>query len=285
MTHSALRSLLTNLIDYAGLFPPAGLSLEEALAKYSGYLAGEYEWALGRFVLPLARLPELEKIRGTAAAKIPLSFVGLQPDELKGLQLPADSVEIKVARPEQIAQAMRDLPRGYNASFEIPMGEIPVDAKLDDFLRAIADSGARAKIRTGGLTADMFPSGATIAHFLAAAARHKVAFKATAGLHHPVRAVHNFTYEPGSARGPMHGFVNVFFAACAVFHGAAESDAEHILDETSPEAFCINETHITAHGFSLSNEQIARARREFALSFGSCSFDDPIHDLKALGWL
>ena len=280
MINGALRSLLTNLIDYAGLFPPAGLSLEGTLRNYRHYATSENEWALGRFVLPLARLAEFEQLRAEAGAQIPLSFVGVQPDELAGLQLPGDSLEIKVARPEQIVSAMRDLPRGYSASFEIPLG-----ANVDEFMMTLADAGGRAKIRTGGLTGDMFPTGASIAHFLASAARNKVAFKATAGLHHPLRAVHNFTYEPGSARGLMHGFVNVFFAAAAVFHGASEQDAERILAESSPEAFCLTETSIGWKELVLTDPQIIRARREFAISFGSCSFEEPLQDLKALGWL
>lgn len=123
-----------------------------------------------------------------------------------------------------------------------------------------AGMSARAKIRTGGLTADAYPTAEDLAGFLHRAAIAKVAFKATAGLHHPLPTP------------PMHGFVNVFLAACRVWHGASEADALATLRETSIR-------------FDLTPEQIRDARANFAISFGSCSFEEPIDDLKRLGWL
>jgi len=135
--------------------------------------------------------------------------------------------------------------------------EIPVTADP-------AGLGARAKIRTGGLTPDAYPSAEELAGFLHRAAAARVPFKATAGLHHPLPAP------------PMHGFVNVFLAACQVWHGASESDALATLRKP---AFRFDDScHLTA-------SQIRAARAEFAISFGSCSFQEPVADLKKLGWL
>jgi len=119
---------------------------------------------------------------------------------------------------------------------------------------------ARAKIRTGGLTADAYPSAEDLAGFLHRAAVACVPFKATAGLHHPLPSP------------PMHGFVNVFLAACQVWHGATEADALATLRNTSPQ-------------LDLAADRIRAARAEFAISFGSCSFEEPVADLKELGWL
>src|SRR5215470_18548612 len=60
MNHS-LRDLLSGLIDYAGLFPPAALDMPTAAREYAEYRESEYRWALGRFVIPVARLDEFEK--------------------------------------------------------------------------------------------------------------------------------------------------------------------------------------------------------------------------------
>ena len=117
--------------------------------------------------------------------------------------------------------------------------------------------GARAKIRTGG---DTFPSACDLAGFLVRAARARVPFKATAGLHHAL------------PHPPMHGYLNLFLAACQVWHGASEADALATLQSDSPRP-------------DLTGEQIRQARAEFAISFGSCSFEEPVAELERLGWL
>ena len=58
---SAIHALLSDSIDYAGLFPPAGLGMSEAVANYASYRTGPHAWALGRFVVPAGRLVELEQ--------------------------------------------------------------------------------------------------------------------------------------------------------------------------------------------------------------------------------
>ncbi len=51
--NDALRPLLSGLIDYAGLFPPAAVSMADAVANYAAYRTSADAWALGRFVLPV----------------------------------------------------------------------------------------------------------------------------------------------------------------------------------------------------------------------------------------
>src|SRR6185312_670299 len=94
----------------------------------------------------------------------------------------------------------------------------PGDA--DAILPVLVRRGARAKIRTGGVTAEAFPSGETMADFLLACARARVPFKATAGLHHVVRGSYKLTYELESAQAKMHGLANVFLAAALAWRGA-----------------------------------------------------------------
>ncbi|HVG24227.1 MAG TPA: hypothetical protein VND45_08760 [Thermoanaerobaculia bacterium] len=239
----SLYVLLENLIDYAGLFPPAALSMQDAVRNYARYRDGEYAWALGKFVVPQARASEVP-------AEFPLSILGVD--------------EVKATTEEEIAQFPRDV-----------YVEIADIALLD----AIQRHGQRAKIRTGGITPDAFPAIGNVAEFLRACKAKGVAFKATAGLHHPLRCVKPLTYEPNAPTGAMHGFLNVFLAAALLEH------AEAILEESDPRPFAFDDDGASWRGHRVSTDELRTMRRTFATSFGSCSFEEPIRDLKELGWL
>jgi len=122
------------------------------------------------------------------------------------------------------------------------------------------------KIRTGGTS---YPPVSDLARFLHEAALERVPFKATAGLHHPLPSP------------PMHGFVNLFLAAALVWHGGNETDAVATLEESS---FYFDDD-ASWGDYKLTAAQIRDARVDFAISFGSCSFEEPIEDLTRLGWL
>jgi hypothetical protein len=243
MIKRSLHALLEHLIDYAGLFPPAALTMQDAVRNYARYRDGEHAWALGMFVVPQARVPEVPK-------EFPLSILGVD--------------EVKATTEEELAA----FPTGVYV-------EIADIALLD----AIARRGLRAKIRTGGITPDAFPAIANVAEFLRACKAKGVAFKATAGLHHPLRCVKPLTYEPNAPLGTMHGFLNVFLAA------ALSDQAEAVLAENDPGAFAFDDDGASWRGHRVSTEEIIAMRRDFATSFGSCSFEEPIGDLQALGWL
>jgi hypothetical protein len=240
---SSLRVLLEGLIDYAGLFPPAALSMQDAVRNYARYREGEFAWALGRFVVPLERMNEVPE-------EFPLSVLGI--NEVK-----AGSVE--------------DLEQLKPGTF--------VELTDRSLMGELAVRGLRAKIRTGGLVADAFPAAAEIAEFMRACKEVGIAFKATAGLHHPLRCTKPLTYEPNAPTGKMHGFVNVFLAAAMLEH------AEAILDEEDPRAFSFDDEGASWRGHRVSIGVLTTMRRDFAISFGSCSFEEPIGDLRELGWL
>jgi hypothetical protein len=243
MIAESLRALLEHLVDYAGLFPPAALSMQDAVRNYARYREGEYAWALGRFVVPRARVREVPK-------EFPLSILGVD--------------EVKATTAEEIGA--------------FPPG-VYVEIADVSLLDAIARHGLRAKIRTGGITADAFPAIGDVAGFLRECKRKGVAFKATAGLHHPLRCVKPLTYEPDAPTGTMHGFLNVFLAAALLEH------AEAVLGETDPGAFVFDDDGASWRGHRVTTEALRTMRRDFATSFGSCSFEEPIGDLRALGWL
>jgi len=135
------------------------------------------------------------------------------------------------------------------------------------------------KLRTGGPEPAAIPSSAQVALVLAACAAARVPFKATAGLHHPIR---RFQKVVGAT---MHGFVNVFTAGCLAFaHGLGQAALEPIIDEENPGGFALLADGLRWQSLTATTAQIVEGRRLFT-SFGSCSFDEPREDLRSLGWL
>lgn len=290
---TAVRTLLQSLIDYAGLFPPAGLGMETAVRNYAAYRKGPDRWALGKFIVPASRLTEFERaasVHVDSADPWPLSVLGgsdLNHDLAMILEhryhptrgLAIESLETKAASTVEIDHATR-IPRDLATYIEIPISAPP-----DNLLAAIRLVGGRAKIRTGGVKAEAFPPSADIARFLVACAAARVPFKATAGLHHPIRCVRPLTYEKDSATGTMHGFLNVFVAAAFVQGGTNAADAAPILEEKDPQAFAFDANGGSWRGRRIGLDVLATMRSTFALSFGSCSFEEPIGELKELGLL
>lgn len=298
---TALRSLLEGSIDYAGLFPPASLELESALRQYAAYLDSEQSWALGRFVIPVARLPELE---ASAAGLMPrrpsdrpwrlTTLAGLDSDgdartvgefncrhAADGAPaVSADAVEAKADTVAAVDRLLGSVPDYLQAYVEIPIAHDPTL-----LVEEIAHHGARAKVRTGGVTSAAFPAAADLARFIRVCAETHVSFKATAGLHHPLRGDYPLTYAPDSPRGRMFGFLNVFLAAAYARDGLEDADLQRLLEETSPSAFEVTDDGIAWRGRRLDLAAIRRAREQVVISFGSCSFTEPVGDLAALGLL
>ena len=296
----AASVLLRDLIDYAGLFPPASLAVATSVANYDSYSRSEWNWILGRFIVPVARLAEFEEefarlltpTPGTGFANWRLSvLLGSDPvvdvarirefnarttSSSSGRRAVVESVEVRVAGPEEVERLSGIIPAELATYFEVPL------SSCGECIAAIADCGRRAKIRTGGETADKFPASENVVEFIRLCAAANVPFKATAGLHHPLRSVHRFTYQPDSPSGFMHGFVNVLLAAAFLRAGMEVQLAIQLLDEQSADAFHFNADGVGWRQHRLREREIAAARRGFAVSFGSCSFTEPIDDLKSL---
>ncbi len=264
----SVRALLESIIDYAGLFPPAQLPMSAAAQNYAKYRSGEHAWMLGRLVLPAARLAELDP-----RPDWPLSLTSseLRPSG-SGWQL-----ESKAESSEAIEKTLATLPPEVTTYFELPITTDP-----QPLIQTLARVGARAKVRTGGVTPTAFPTTSDLARFIQRCQENKVPFKATAGLHHPIRGRHPLTYEPGSQTHPMYGFLNVFLAAAFARQNAP---VPAILEENSIRAFTFEPEGIRWRDYFLTNTEITSARQNFAISFGSCSFEEPVRDLQALGLL
>ncbi len=299
---SPTRLLFEGLIDYAGLFPPAALAMAPAVRNYAGYLQREEAWMLGRFIVPSSRLAEFEETadpflpRGNPVQpwRISLLSSGKLADDLNRLAdfnylhatevnagaAVVDTVELKATKPDDIFRAMRLLPRTLASYFEIPITSDPTELVI-----ALAQSGALAKVRTGGVTAEAFPSTADLARFITACADEKVPFKATAGLHHPLRGNYRLTSSADSEAGMMFGFLNVFLAAAFARFGLSEDGVRELLAETSPEVFHFDEEGVTWRAHQLTLQRLDVARNQFSLAYGSCSFEEPVAELKKIGLL
>lgn len=289
---TAIRALMSSLVDYAGLFPPASLEMLRAVRQYREYLTDDDRWALGRFVVPATRLAEFstafnEVCCGEREPVWRLSVLASgdaarDEEAMEGLARGAvsiDCVEMRAASGAQAERLLADSEAGIAKYVEFSPAAAPA------MLPTLARFGARAKIRTGGVTADAFPTTEAVAEFLAACTRAKVAFKATAGLHHAVRGSYRLTYEAESARGTMHGFVNVFLAAVLAYRGESVRGVIATLEEKSAAAFVFGEDGVRWPGFEAGVDEIEGVRREFAISYGSCSFSEPVEEAKSLGWL
>lgn len=287
-TDTALLALLESLIDYAGLFPPAGLDMATAVANYAKYKESPYGWMLGRFIVPAARLAEfagswkqagapagwqLSAVVSNPAAEMPM--IEAFNAKLSG-HVQIDAVEVKANSVEDI----RGLQSSVTTYVEIPTNENPMALVV-----GIKTAKHRAKIRTGGTTASAIPDAAAVARFLRACASISVPFKATAGLHHPIRSVQPLTYEANSQQATMHGFLNLFLAAAFSRQGHPQGLIEKVLAEESSRAIVFDSEGVTWGGGRLKTAYLRETREKFAIAFGSCSFEEPVRDLQALGLL
>jgi hypothetical protein len=290
-----LETLTNGLIDYAGLFPPANLSMSAAVAEYAAARAGTYQAMAGRFVLPASRLAEF-----AAAARgiIPqpehpwmLSAL-IGPTLTEDLVLlksfnqehaafgSVDMVEVKATNIAEVLALRELLPRGMRAFVEISPGE-----EVWEMAEVLHVAGLRAKIRTGGITAAAFPTRVQLLSFLVACIEQLVPFKATAGLHHALQGSYRLTYEPDSACGAMFGFLNLLLATAILQRGAATHLplALDALAERDPTTIQLHEDGLRWRDHIFTNTDLEHVRANGMISFGSCSFQEPVEELAWLG--
>ena len=291
-------SLLDGVIDYAGLFPPASCGMEEMVANFAKGLAGEADWMMGRVIVPLSKLEAFESAASSMLPKedhedpwclsVLVSPAGsgqlesdietlarfnerhCEPDN--GLAL-ADVIELRASSAEAIDEALDLMPDDL-----FPFFELEADDDIRGLLAALAGSDAGAKIRTGGVTPELNRSTETVARFIHQCVQSGVPFKATAGLHHPL------PNENPDVPAHQQGFLNVFAAAALAQSENLDVDGiVEVLDMT--DGFAFDPDTMTIGQYSLTREQIEDSRAMMAVSFGSCSWQEPLEDLQALGFL
>lgn len=326
--HDSIRALLTELVDYAGLFPPAALPLDPAIRYYAQYRAGADAWMLGRFICPAAKLVGLEEYRDGPFSVAPptrFSVLGRGGDSVDafraGLQQDlADIAAFRATHGERIrvdayetrlpAALTRDVCTGELVALLGGMRDafsaenllhIPIAAEIAlgladrqnienavsglsffNFKRAGERPNGDAeriafKLRCGGTDAGAFPAVEIVAFAIARCRETGVPMKFTAGLHHPIRVFHD------SVQTKMHGFLNVFGASVlAHVHVLSETRLRELLADENPASFRFEDGGFAWKNLNATTSEIAAARGAFATSFGSCSFDEPREDLRAL---
>ena len=265
--------LFSGLFDDAALFPPGDAPMATAVPAHR-HLRAQLGDLVGPFVVPAVRLDELSEHLGDGepvgvsviAAAGDLPAAAARVDALPGLVLAA--VEVPVATDAATArEAVRVLdgvlPDGVPAAVELPRS-----AARDEVLDVLAGTGHRAKLRTGGVRAALFPRPEELAATLRACVARDVALKCTAGLHSAVRHTDPAT---GFAH---HGFLNLLAACDALAAGEPAAAAERWLRQDDAGAL--------VGGWS--PDRVARARTVLT-SFGTCSVLEPVDDLIALGLL
>jgi hypothetical protein len=300
----SLRALLDQTIDYAGMFPPCSLALEPALQNHAEYVRAAESWMLNGFVLPVEQFAVAKQFFGRFDRSHLLRVAALGPKTadsetfLDGLQDAVTAIRSLSRDDSHVASVSHlemFLPEVVDSASlkqaKCIVGELPVflEAPPDRAEQAVAliaapDADEQTatfgyKLRTGGVTADAFPSPAQIARALVTAAMHRVPIKFTAGLHHPIRQFRD------EVKAKMHGFLNVLGAAVlAAEYQWDMNQAAVMLDEEDPCAFSFTDEFFAWRDWRIDVERV-KYRRESVRSFGSCSFDEPRDDLRELNLL
>jgi hypothetical protein len=292
-----VRAALAGLIDYAGLFPPASLDLACVVENQRRYVSTEDRWLLGRLIVPLPRLDQLETLLAgddDSAEPWTISVLARTGDPLDHLEdrvigfnerhlasAAVVAIELVADTADEITRIAHSVPERFERYIELPLNE-----HLPELLDAVSLAGCYAKVRTGGVAAEAFPDPAMLSAFIAHGIARDVPFKATAGLHHPIRGSYRLTYEPQSPFAMMHGFVNLIVAAGLLATGQIdEVGSAAVLETTNPAAFRFERDGIHWDSHLLETEACVHTRAHVLRSVGSCSFEDAVADLRRLGWL
>ena len=306
MFAASLGAFLTHSIDYAGMFPPCSLALEPALQNQAQYVRDPDAWMLGTFVLAMGKFdaaagnlslfdrehPLLISALGAKTANAGEFIDTLKIAAEKIRSFSAEHVDLVSVR-----QLEMPLPQDVDSGLLQKIGSIlnglglqafwetPVDS-AEDTIALLAEHNSTTgadpvgyKLRTGGVTADAFPSSHEIARALVAAARQRVPIKFTAGLHHPIRQYRD------EVKTKMHGFLNVLGAAVlAAEYQWDERQTSKMLEDEIAGSFSFHGDFFAWREWKIATDQV-KTRRKLVTSFGSCSFDEPREDLRALNLL
>ena len=286
------------LIDYAGVFPPATLSMPDAVARYRATMTSADRWLIGRFLVRASQLQELAAVatHSLVAGDQPWSIgVVLDMSPGAGASIGQDfqremSPAMSIAAFEVALEPGTDAGRLIDTVATIDPDVavfIEVDRRepLDDQIREIGDAlrdrGRRggAKLRCGGLTKDDFPTVDEVTEFVWAASFADVAFKATAGLHQPIR------HRDAAIGVWRHGFVNLLIGSVAADAGQSRSVVREIVAESDPTAFSITPVAASWRDVVLPGSAIRRSRLRGLVAFGSCEIDEPREALAGLSFL
>jgi hypothetical protein len=304
MVAASLKALLAHSIDYAGMFPPCSLGLEPALRNQIEYVRSADAWMLNAFVLSIEQFNATKQLLSQFDAQHPLRVAALGPktasadaflDAIEDADTAIRSLsrhnvdlvsisylemflphDVDVASLKEARSILGDLPVFWEAPPDRAEKTIALLAEFN----SDADSATFGfKLRTGGVTAEAFPTSIQITKALVTPATHQLPIKFTAGLHHPLRQYRE------EVQAKMHGFLNVLGAAVlAAEHRWDTNQTAIMLEDENVDSFSFTDDSFAWREWRIDTKRL-EYRRKFVVSFGSCSFDEPREDLRALNLL
>jgi hypothetical protein len=319
----SFRTLLAGAIDYAGMFPPATLTLEQAARNYVAYRHGPERWLLGRFVCPMERLAQWCSMVGDDCRELPLSLIAVAAQDCDDL---IESLEAGWSR----VGVLGCRPQAFEARLPVDVGRHPDTPRLTRLLHSIVAGALTLKLPRAAVFLEVPSADTTLSEAMwrtmlekavamladynesAVSARCRAGLKirtgglepaaipSTARLASFICACHN-AHIPWKAtaglhhalRGntrevgaPLHGFVNLLAAdVLAVAHDLDEAAVLEILEDDDPHRFEFDDGWLRWRDLTATTEQVRSARAESFGCFGSCNFVEPCDELRALGWL
>ena len=332
----SLRTFMNGLIDYAGLFPPADLPLNEAIEEYVSQLKSNNSSMLSRFIIHTSKLNDLEQFlplfSDLDALRLSVLGGGGNSDddylnkitgniaditkfrEKHGEKIEIDIIECKMPSNSPSRKTMVEVTTllnengltHYHEFLKLPEINMNYSTDVDEsiwddeivptveLLSKMKNTGI--KLRCGGVVKEAFPTVEQIAAMIQTCVIAEVPMKFTAGLHHPIR---HFAEEYDEY---MHGFINTFGAGIFATTFPKPNNLQekyrmfillsHMIDDQNAENFSFtNNSLIWKVGddrdteFEIDDEKIKSAREKNMISYGSCSFQEPIDDLSQLGWM
>jgi hypothetical protein len=279
---STIPALFRHLVDDAAMFPPGDLPLLEAVAAHRAHRQAPYAELAGPFVCTDDNLMKVaaEAAKGESPLEVAVVITGgaggIEPAVRYGdrsADITVKAIEVRLRAEDDLSRNALRVVRACDDCLdeESAFVEIGLDGAWERALDVVADAGYAAKLRTGGLDASLFPSADQVGAFITACLDREVAFKCTAGLHNAVR------HTAADTGFEHHGFLNVLLATRASLDGAGQDEVAAVLEDRDGEA-------LAAKAAALS-ELEANGTRKWFTSFGSCSIDEPRHDLTALNLL
>lgn len=277
----AMPLLLEHLCDDAAVFPPGNLPLDQAVPAHLVHRSSGHRELVGEFVVAAAQLPDLGRLlAGEPAGSFEVAMTVPSPAGVGSALSDADAIPAVVAAALEVAVPSDVLADDVVPALDSALGrrrrevsvfvELPRDARRSDLLAELVGTPYLAKLRTGGVHADLYPDEAELAAAVVACVRAGMPFKATAGLHHAIR---NTDPDTGFVQ---HGFLNVITAVDAALTGSDSLHVERLLAERGAAE--------VAARVRDADPRASRVRELFR-SFGTCSILEPLEELQALGLL
>lgn len=301
---NTLKELLSGILDYAGVYPPAKLDFTSSYTNYCTYRNSPKAFMLGSFVCPITNLEDLRasqtpespidvSVIASAAQNQENFFRQLESDvekttsyfshaipshNLYSFEVRLMSYDTDIQKCEKVLNKLYSINKNTKLFLEVPFLDGWENSVLEMISRISEQTLCNAKIRTGGLNQNSFPTVKQLQQFIYACANNELPFKATAGLHHPI------THWDDEIKVIMHGFFNVFISAICMYHNYEHEIVEKILSSQNTSDFQFYDEYAVICDNKITLEEIQQGRT-FALSFGSCSLDEPVEHLVSLGYI